>query len=93
MSKQPSGTPLTPHEDETFVSQVVFLSGHSYRRCRFERCTMMVTNLPFILTQNEVVGCNWHIEYDILAGDPNSRSNLRRLIDAIDGAADEIGLP
>lgn len=92
MSKQPMPH-LTPHEDETFVSQTLFLSGHAYHRCRFERCTMVVTNLPFVLSQNEVIGCNWHIEYDILAGDPNSRSNLRRLLDAIDGAADEIGLP
>jgi hypothetical protein len=84
---------LTRHEDEVFVSQTIYLSGHAYIRCRFDRCTFVVTNMPFILAHNQLAGCNWHIEYDILWNDPNTRSNLRRLIDAIDGAMDEIGIP
>jgi hypothetical protein len=91
VSQQPMQIPLTRHEDETFTSQAVYLSGHAYIRCRFERCTLIVTNMPFVLQQNQIVGCNWRVEYDILWGDPQSRSNLRRLLDAIDGAADEIG--
>ncbi len=84
---------LTPHEDETFTSQTVFLSGHAYIRCRFERCTLVVTNVPFVLAENRIAGCNWRIEYDVLWGDPQTRSNLRRLLDAIDGAMDELGTP
>ncbi|MFN0133676.1 MAG: hypothetical protein ACKVW3_14255 [Phycisphaerales bacterium] len=84
---------LTPHEDEEFVSQTVYLSGHAYRRCHFDRCTFVVTNMPFVMTENRIVACNWRIECDVLWGDPNTRSNLRRLLDAIDGAMDELGMP
>jgi hypothetical protein len=84
---------LTRHEDEEFVSQTIYLSGHAFIRCRFDRCTFVVTNMPFVLMHNQLAACNWHIEYDILWNDPNTRSNLRRLIDAIDGAMDEIGIP
>jgi len=84
---------LTPHVDEEFISETVFLSGHAYIRCKFERCTLIVTNVPFVLSQNRIAGCNWRIEYDVMWGDPNSRSNLRRLLDAIDGALDELGMP
>jgi hypothetical protein len=84
---------LTPHADEEFVSQTIYLSGHAYLRCRFERCTFVVTNVPFVLAENRIVGCNWRIEYDVLWGDPGTRSNLRRLLDAIDGAMDELGPP
>jgi hypothetical protein len=85
--------PLTPHQDEEFVSQTVYLSGHAFIRCKFERCTFIVTNTPFVLSQNRITGCNWRIECDILWGDPSSRSNLRRLLDVIDGALDELGIP
>lgn len=84
---------LTPHQDETFVAQTVFLSGHAYTRCKFDRCTLVVTNTPFVLSQNRISGCNWRIECDILWGDPGTRSNIRRLLDVIDGALDELGMP
>ena len=84
---------LTPLADEEFVSQSIYLSGHAYLRCKFERCTFVVTNVPFVLAENRIAGCNWRIEYDVLCGDPNTRSNLRRLLDAIDGAMDELGTP
>jgi hypothetical protein len=95
MSQQMPSIPpqLTRHEDEEFVSQTIYLSGHAYLRCRFDRCTFVVTNVPFVLAGNHIIGCNWRIEYDILWGDPTTRSNLRRLLDAIDGALDEIGIP
>jgi hypothetical protein len=84
---------LTRHEEEEFTSATIHLSGHAFIRCRFDRCTFVVTNVPFVLAANHIISCNWRIEYDILWGDPNTRSNLRRLLDAIDGAMDEIGIP
>ena len=44
------------HEDEEFVSQTIYLSGHAFIRCRFDRCTFVVTNMPFVLMHNQPAG-------------------------------------
>jgi hypothetical protein len=89
---QPQGN-LTRHEGRTFVAQTVHLGGHAYVQCMFDGCTIVVTNAPFMVHGVQFRRCNWRIEVDVLWGSPESRSNLRRLLDLIDGAPDATGLP
>lgn len=79
---------LTRHDEEKFVSETVFVSGHAFFNCSFERCTLVVTNTPVVFENNKFDTCNWRVEWDLLWGDPGSRVGLRTLLDAIDGAGD-----
>lgn len=84
---------LTRHENRTFAGQTIHLAGGAFIDCVFDGCTIVVSNGPFVNKNIQFRRCNWRLEYDILWGSPESRSNLRRLIDMIDGAPDATGLP
>lgn len=79
---------LTKHENETFTSETVFVSGHAFINCTFINCTLIVTNTPVVFDNNRFENCNWRVEWDILWGDPGTRVGLRTLLDAIDGGGD-----
>ncbi len=83
--------PLVLHEGQKFASQLVQLTGHCYRNCEFDRCTMVLTGPAYRLEGCRLVACNFRIEYDVLAGDPSTRSALRQILDLIDGAMDASG--
>lgn len=82
---------LTKHEGEQFDAQTVYASGHAYIKCKLERCTIIIRNAPTHFEDCAFANCNWHFDYDVLWGDPNTRSTLRQLLDLIDGAADMHG--
>ena len=81
-----SGVMLTKHENEVYKSQTVMLSGHAYINCQFSLCTLIVTNTPVMLNGCNFESCNWRLEYDVLWGDPNTRNNIRQILDLIDAA-------
>jgi hypothetical protein len=81
-----SGIMLTKHENEEFKSQTVMLSGHAYINCHFSLCSLIITNTPTMLNGCSFQSCNWRLEYDILWGDPNTRKNIRHILDLIDGS-------
>ena len=88
---QPQGLKLSTHRNRTFTSQTMHLGGHAFIDCAFESCTLVLTNGP-VFTQNvRFHNCNFRLEYDILWSDPKSRSQLRQLLDLIDGAPDAGG--
>ncbi len=88
---RPDGPPLIVHDGEKFVSQTVFLTGHYYRSCEFDRCTLVLTSPAYRLEGCSLNACNFRIEYDVLASDPQTRSALRQILDLIDGAMDATG--
>ena len=87
----PRGMPLTTHRNRTFTGQTMHLAGHAFFDCAFEGCTLVLTNGPVFTKNVRFQNCNFRLEYDILWGDPKSRSQLRQLLDLIDGAPDAGG--
>ncbi|OVE82066.1 hypothetical protein BVY03_02100 [bacterium K02(2017)] len=82
---------LTTHKDKVFESQTMVLSGHAFMKCRFNNCTLVVTNSPMLLNKCNFQNCNWRLEYDILWGNKASVKLVKQLIDLLDGAdQDEI---
>ncbi|MBX3355260.1 MAG: hypothetical protein KF724_06145 [Phycisphaeraceae bacterium] len=79
---------LTRHEKRTFTAQTVHLAGNAFVDCVFDGCTLVLTNAPWFSQNTQFRRCNWRIDYDVLWGAPESRSNLRRVLDLIDGALD-----
>ena len=82
---------LTKHDGVTFTGGTVHTVGHGFFNCRFVGCTLVCSNGPRRFERCTFERCNWRIEYDVLWGDPNSRSALRQLLDLVDGAADMQG--
>jgi hypothetical protein len=82
-SPQSNQTELLPHIGEEFVSQTLFLGGHGYINCTFERCTLIVTNAPIVLHGCTFRGCNFHIEYDLLWGAPHTLAELEKVLELV----------
>ena len=84
-------THFSTHRNRNFIGQTMHLAGHAFIDCAFDSCTLVLTNGP-VFTQNvRFHRCNFRLEYDILWSDPKSRSQLRQLLDLIDGAPDAGG--
>ncbi len=82
-----AGLRLTQSQNETFRSQTIHPAGHGYENCTFDGCTFVVTNAPFSMTGCNLRNCNWRIEIDVLAGDPQATRNLRLLLQIIEAPA------
>lgn len=85
---QPRQIQFSKFDNVKFEAQTVHMAGKAFIGCTFDRCTLIVSNVPFMCQGCHMIGCNWRIEYDVLWGDPHTRSNLRKLLDLIDGALD-----
>jgi hypothetical protein len=82
---------LTKHQGMEFADHTIYVTGHAYINCTFARCTLVWNGGPSRVEHCRFQNCNWRIEYDVLWGDPSTRSALRQLIDLIDGALDSAG--
>ena len=82
------GVMLTKHEGLKIDDATVYASGNAYINCTFRRCTLVVTDLPFVMQGNHFDSCNWHINCLVMWGDPKTRSKLRQILDLIDGSGD-----
>lgn len=76
---------LTKHENKTFESETVMLSGNAYIRCTFNSCTLLLMNLAAHMENCSFNNCHWHFNYLLVWGDEDSRLALRNLLDQIGG--------
>lgn len=59
---------LMHHKGITFRDQVVYLTGHAYEDCVFERCTLVHRGAPTgVMIRCTMAGCVWHL--DLLISD------------------------
>lgn len=73
------------HEDATYEDAVVYVSGHAYKRCAFERCTFVVKgNIPCHFESCSFGGIVWHI--DVLVHDKQEAANLIQLLEVVSGS-------
>ena len=74
---------LTRHENKTFSDAMIYLAGHAYINCRFERCTLFLRNTSALLDRCTFENCNWHFDYDVLWSEPQTLANLRGVLELI----------
>ncbi len=77
---------LTKHEGETFHNQTVYISGQAFIRCNFVACTLVLRETIFHWDQCSFVRCNWHIDYVLLWGSPESLRDIKALVTLIEQA-------
>lgn len=69
---------LLLHDDLVIEDQVVYATGHAYRRCKFNRCTFYVRDLQGVFEECNFSGCVWHL--DMIVHDPAQLPAIENLL-------------
>src|SRR4051812_49648426 len=75
---------LTKHEGETFRNQTVYISGQAFVRCQFVACTLVLRETVYHLEGCSFERCNWHVDWVLMWGSPESIREIKALVDMIE---------
>ena len=85
---------LTKHEGETFLNQTVYISGQAFIRCSFVACTLVLRETVYHLEGCAFERCNWHVDWVLMWGSPESLREIKALVNMIEQAqAQQQSLP
>ncbi len=77
---------LTKHENETFLNQTVYISGQAFVRCSFIACTLVLRETVYHLEGCTFERCNWHVDWVLMWGSPESVREIKALVQLIETA-------
>lgn len=77
---------LTKHEGETFLNQTVYISGQAFVRCTFVACTLVLRETVYHLDSCTFERCNWHVDWVLMWGSPESLREIKALVNLIETA-------
>lgn len=77
---------LTKHEGETFLNQTVYISGQAFIRCNFVACTLVLRETVYHLEACAFERCNWHVDWVLMWGSPESLREIKALVQMIEQA-------
>jgi hypothetical protein len=77
---------LTKHEGETFHNQTVYISGQAFIRCNFVACTLVLRETVYHLEACGFERCNWHVDWVLMWGSPESVREIKALVNMIETA-------
>ena len=77
---------LTKHEGETFSNQTVYISGQAFIRCTFVGCTLVLRETVYHLEGCTFERCNWHVDWVLMWGSPESIREIKALVNLIEQA-------
>jgi hypothetical protein len=77
---------LTKHEGETFHNQTVYISGQAFIRCNFVACTLVLRETVYHLEACTFERCNWHVDWVLMWGSPESLREIKALVSMIEQA-------
>jgi len=77
---------LTKHEGETFHNQTVYISGQAFIRCNFIACTLVLRETVYHLEGCTFERCNWHVDWVLMWGSPESLREIKALVSMIEQA-------
>lgn len=77
---------LTKHQNETFQNQTVYISGQAFVNCKFIACTLVLRETVYHLEGCTFERCNWHVDWMLLWGSPESLREVKALVGLIERA-------
>ena len=77
---------LTKHENETFLNQTVYISGQAFIGCTFTACTLILRETLYHLDNCTFERCNWHVDWVLMWGSPESIREIKALVNMIEQA-------
>jgi len=84
---------LTKHEGETFRNQTVYISGQAFIRCTFTACTLILRETVYHLEGCTFERCNWHVDWVLMWGSPESLREIKALVSMIEQAQQQNPTP
>jgi hypothetical protein len=81
---------LTKHEGETFTNQTVYISGQAFIRCKFVNCTLVLRETVHHLEGCTFERCNWHVDWMLLWGSPESLREVKGLLSLLEQAQQQL---
>jgi hypothetical protein len=84
---------LTKHEGETFRNQTVYISGQAFIRCTFTACTLILRETVYHLEGCTFERCNWHVDWVLMWGSPESVREIKALVGMIEQAQQQNPAP
>ncbi|HEX8523599.1 MAG TPA: hypothetical protein VF669_15195 [Tepidisphaeraceae bacterium] len=82
---------LTKHEGEVFRNQTLYISGQAFVRCSFVGCTLVLRETVYHLEGCTFERCNWHVDWVLLWGSPESLREIKALVTMIEQAQQQQG--
>lgn len=83
---------LTKHEGETFLNQTVYISGQAFVKCTFVACTLVLRETVYHLDSCTFERCNWHVDWVLMWGSPESLREIKALVNLIEAAQQQQNL-
>lgn len=80
---------LTKHENQTFVNQTVYISGQAFINCSFTACTLVLRETIYHLEGCTFERCNWHVDWVLMWGSPESLREIKALVGMIEKAQEQ----
>jgi hypothetical protein len=77
---------LTKHENQTFTNQTVYISGQAFINCTFQACTLILRETIYHLQNCTFERCNWHVDWVLMWGSPESIREIKALVSLIEQA-------
>ena len=77
---------LTKHDNETFRNQTVYISGQAFINCNFVACTLVLRETIYHLEGCTFERCNWHVDWVLMWGSPESVREIKALVGMIEQA-------
>lgn len=77
---------LTKHENQTFTNQTVYISGQAFINCTFTACTLILRETVYHLQNCSFERCNWHVDWVLMWGSPESIREIKALVSLIEQA-------
>ena len=77
---------LPKHEGEPFLHQTVYISGQAFIRCNFVACTLVLRETVYHLEGCTFERCNWHVDWVLMWGSPESLREIKALVNMIEQA-------
>lgn len=77
---------LTKHENQNFENQTVYISGQAFIDCTFTGCTLVLRETVYHLERCRFERCNWHVDWVLLWGSPESLREIKALVNMIEQA-------
>jgi hypothetical protein len=77
---------LTKHDNRTFENQTVYISGQAFINCKFIGCTLILRETIYHLEQCSFERCNWHVDWVLMWGSPESIREIKGLVSMIEQA-------
>ena len=77
---------LTKHDNVTFTNQTVYISGQAFIRCNFVACTLVLRETVYHLEGCTFERCNWHVDWVLMWGSPESLREIKALVSMIEQA-------